>query len=91
MAKEKKGLTAKEETLNQIIEAQRQKIKVLEDYGKKLKKELKNIKEDYNVTCKDIEENYKKELKDQYEMQQNLLVMAVIGAIILGIGIGFIV
>ena len=88
MAKKTIGVTAKEETLNQIIEAQKEKIGALTDYGKKLKKQLKEAKEDLLVKCEDIEQSYKEEIKHIESVHQKLLVMAVIGSILFGLAIG---
>lgn len=91
MAKSKTGFTAKEETLNLIVEAQAEKILALTDYGKKLKKELKQCKEDKKVECLDIEMSYQEELEKQQILHQKVLVMATIGSLLFGIALGLII
>lgn len=88
MAKEKKGLTAKEETLNLIVEAQKGKIDALTDYGRKLKKDLKQCREDKQIECLDIEMSYQEELERQQSIHSKVLVMAVIGSLIFGLALG---
>lgn len=88
MAKSKVGTTAKEDTLNLIIDAQKQKIEALTDYGKKLKKQLKEAKEDLLVKCEDIEWSYKEEIERIESINQKVLVMAVVGSILFGLAIG---
>lgn len=80
--------SAKEETLNQIITAQKEKIEALTAYGKKLKKQIKEINEDQAVVCEDIEESYRNELIDQERLNQRVLFMAVIGSLLFGILLG---
>jgi hypothetical protein len=81
----------KEETLNQIITAQKEKIEALTAYGKKLKKQIKEINEDQAVVCEDIEESYRNELLDQERLNQKVLILSVIGGILLGMLIGMII
>ncbi len=88
MAKKAIGVTAKEETLNQIIEAQKDKIAALTDYGKKLKKQLKEAKEDLSVKCQDIEWSYKEEIERLESMHNKVIIMAVIGSVAFGLAIG---
>lgn len=88
MAKKSTGITAKEETLNQIIEAQKDKIVALTDYGKKLKKQLKECKEDHVVTCEDIEWSYKEEIQRIESINQKVTIMAIIGSLLFGLAIG---
>lgn len=88
MAKSKAGITAKEETLNLILEAQKAKIEALTDYGKKLKKQLKECQEDKQVECLDIEMSYQEELEKQHSMHQKVLVMAVVGSLLFGLALG---
>jgi hypothetical protein len=88
MAKKSTGITAKEETLNQIIDAQKQKIEALTDYGKKLKKQLKEAKEDLLVKCEDIEWSYKEEIKRIESINQKMMIMAIIGSLLFGLAIG---
>jgi hypothetical protein len=88
MAKKAIGVTAKEETLNQIIEAQKDKITALTDFGKKLKKQLKEAKEDLLVKCEDIEWSYKEEIKRIESINQKVTIMAIIGSLLFGMAIG---
>ena len=71
------GLTLKEETLNQIITAQKEKIEALTAYGKKLKKQLKESKEDQAIACEDIEDSYRNELLEQERIHQKILMFHV--------------
>ena len=80
--------SAKEETLNQIITAQKEKIEALTAYGKKLKKQIKEINEDQAVVCEDIEESYRNELLNQERLNQKVLILSVIAALLVGILIG---
>jgi hypothetical protein len=86
--KEQGILPLKEETLNQIISAQKEKIEALTAYGKKLKKQIKEINEDQAVVCEDIEESYRNELLDQERFHQKVLIAAIGGGILLGLFIG---
>lgn len=88
MAKKAIGVTAKEETLNQIIEAQKDKISALTDFGKKLKKQLKEAKEDLSVKCQDIEWSYKEEIQRIESINQKVTIMAIIGSLLFGMAIG---
>jgi len=88
MAKKSTGITAKEETLNQIIEAQKDKIAALTDYGKKLKKQLKEAKEELSVKCQDIEWSYKEEIQRIESINQKVIIMAIIGSLLFGMAIG---
>lgn len=88
MAKKAIGVTAKEETLNQVIEAQKDKILALTDFGKKLKKQLKEAKEDLSVKCQDIEWSYKEEIQRIESINQKVLIMAVVGSVLFGLAIG---
>lgn len=88
MAKKVVGITAKEETLNQIIEAQKDKIAALTDFGKKLKKQLKEAKEDLSVKCQDIEWSYKEEIQRIESINQKVTIMAIIGSLLFGLAIG---
>ena len=83
--------SVKEETLNQIITAQKEKIEVLTAYGKKLKKQIKEISEDQAVICEDIEESYINELLDQERLHQKVLILSVIAGILIGMLIGMII
>lgn len=85
------GLTLKEETLNQIITAQKEKIEALTAYGKKLKKQLKESKEDQAVVCEDIEESYRNELLEQERIHQKILILSVIAGILVGLMVGMII
>lgn len=91
MAKKVVGITAKEETLNQIIEAQKDKIAALTDFGKKLKKQLKEAKEDLSVKCQDIEWSYKEEIERIESINRKVLVMAVVGSVLFGLAIGLLI
>ena len=57
-------------------------------YGKKLKKQIKEINEDQAVVCEDIEESYRNELLDQERFHQKVLIAAIGGGILLGLFIG---
>ena len=83
--------SAKEDTLNQIITAQKDKIEALTVYGKKLKKQIKEINEDQAVVCEDIEESYRNELLDQERIHQKVLILGIICGILTGVMIGMIV
>lgn len=83
--------SAKEDTLNQIITAQKDKIEALTAYGKKLKKQIKDINEDQQVICEDIEESYRNELLDQERLHQKVLILSVIAGILVGLMVGMII
>jgi F0F1-type ATP synthase assembly protein I len=83
--------SAKEDTLNQIITAQKEKIEALTAYGKKLKKQIKEINEDQAVVCEDIEESYRNELLEQERIHQKVLILSIIGGILTGVMIGMII
>jgi hypothetical protein len=83
--------SVKEETLNQIITAQKDKIEALTVYGKKLKKQIKEINEDQSVICEDIEESYRNELLEQERIHQKVLILGIIGGILTGVMIGMII
>jgi uncharacterized protein YllA (UPF0747 family) len=83
--------SAKEDTLNQIITAQKEKIEALTAYGKKLKKQIKEINEDQAVVCEDIEESYRNELLEQERIHQKVLILGIIGGILTGTIIGMII
>ena len=83
--------SAKEDTLNQIITAQKDKIEALTVYGKKLKKQIKEINEDQSVICEDIEESYRNELLEQERIHQKVLILGIIGGILTGMMIGMII
>jgi hypothetical protein len=88
MAKKSTGITAKEETLNLIVDAQKEKIAALTDFGKKLKKQLKECKEDLLVKCEDIEWSYKEEINRIESINQKVTIMAIIGSLLFGLAIG---
>lgn len=90
MAKESKGLTAKEETLNLIVEAQKEKISALTAYGRKLKKELKECQEDKQIECLDIETSYQEEIEHMQEIHQKWTAIVAICAFLFGIALGLI-
>jgi len=83
--------SAKEDTLNQIITAQKEKIEALTAYGKKLKKQIKEINEDQAVVCEDIEESYRNELLEQERIHQKILILSVIAGILVGLMVGMII
>jgi len=89
--KEQGILPLKEETLNQIITAQKEKIEALTAYGKKLKKQIKEINEDQAVACEDIEDSYRNELLEQERIHQKVLILSIIGGILTGVMIGMII
>jgi septal ring factor EnvC (AmiA/AmiB activator) len=79
-------LSVKEEALNQVINAQKEKIEALTEYGKKLKIQLKEFKDDHAVICSDIEAAYKKELAKR----QSILILGYAAALLFGMFIGMI-
>jgi hypothetical protein len=84
--KEQGKLPLKEENLNLVISAQKEKIEALTEYGKKLKIQLKEFKDDHAVICSDIEAAYKKELAKR----QSILILGYIAALLFGMFIGMI-
>lgn len=90
MAKSKAGVTAKEETLNLIVEAQKEKIDALTAYGKKLKKELKQCREDKKLECLDIETSYQEEIEHIQQVHQKWVAVVAISSFLFGIALGLI-
>ena len=80
--------SAKEETLNQIITAQKEKIEALTEYGKKLKKQLKYCKDQSENDCDDLIQGFQEELSETERLHQKVLIAAIGGGILLGIFIG---
>lgn len=80
--------SAKEETLNQIITAQKEKIEALTAYGKKLKKQLKDSKELIDDNCQELIEAFQVETLNTERFHQKVLILSVIGGILLGMLIG---
>lgn len=79
----------KELTKDQIIEAQKEKIGTLSEYGRKLKKQLKECQEDHAMACKDIQESYEEELYRQQKLHHMVLIGSIVVSLIVGLCIGF--
>lgn len=77
-----------ETTKSAIIDAQKEKIGALTEYSKKLKKEVKALKEAAVETCIEIEMEHEKELEHVQSLHNKVLVMAVIGSLVFGLLIG---
>lgn len=90
-AKSTEGLTIKEETLNQIVAAQKEKIAALTDFGKKLKAQLKDCKDQAENNCDDLIVTFNEEFKQAEHLHQRVLVMATIGALLFGVFLGMII
>ena len=80
--------SAKEETLNQIISAQKEKIEALTAYGKKLKKQIKESKELIDDNCQELIEAFQVETLHTERLNQKVLILSVIAALLVGILIG---
>ena len=80
--------SAKEETLNQIIVAQKEKIEALTEYGKKLKKQIKDNKELIEDNCQELIESFAVETLNAERLNQKVLILSVIAALLVGIAIG---
>jgi uncharacterized membrane protein YdbT with pleckstrin-like domain len=80
--------SAKEETLNQIIAAQKEKIEALTVYGKKLKKQVKDYKESMDANCEELIDTFQSDLLKIRSSHQTMLIAAIAGGILLGIFIG---
>ena len=80
--------SAKEETLNQIITAQKEKIEALTAYGKKLKKQIKESKELIDDNCQELIEAFQVETLHTERLNQKVLILSVIAALLVGILIG---
>jgi uncharacterized membrane protein YdbT with pleckstrin-like domain len=78
----------KEETLNQIIAAQKEKIESLTAYGKKLKKQVKDYKESIDANCEELIDTFQSDLLKIRSSHQTMLIAAIAGGILLGIFIG---
>ena len=78
----------KEETLNQIIAAQKEKIEALTAYGKKLKKQIKENKESLEASCQELFEKFEIEKLENERLHQKVLVAAIGGGILIGLFIG---
>lgn len=83
--------SAKEETLNQIITAQKEKIEALTAYGKKLKKELKQCKESMDDNCQQLIDSFMADIEHNDKVHQKMLLMAVIGSLLFGLFLGMII
>ena len=83
--------SAKEETLNQIITAQKEKIEALTEYGKKLKKQLKYCKDQSENDCDDLIQGFQEELSQTETLHQKVLILSVIAGILVGLMVGMIV
>ena len=80
--------SVKEETLNQIIVAQKEKIEALTEYGKKLKKQIKDNKELIEDNCQELIESFAVETLNAERLNQKVLILSVISALLVGIIIG---
>ena len=80
--------SVKEETLNQIIVAQKEKIEALTEYGKKLKKQIKDSKELIDDNCQELIESFQVELLNTERLHQKMLILSVIATLLVGIAIG---
>lgn len=80
--------SVKEETLNQIISAQKEKIEALTEYGKKLKKQIKDSKELIDDNCQELIESFQVELLNTERLHQKMLILSVIATLLVGIAIG---
>ena len=80
--------SAKEETLNQIVIAQKEKIEALTEYGKKLKKQIKDSKELIDDNCQELIESFAVETLNAERLNQKVLILSVIAAVLVGIIIG---
>lgn len=80
--------SAKEETLNQIISAQKEKIEALTAYGKKLKKQIKESKELIDDNCQELIEAFQVETLHTERLNQKVLILSVIAALLVGIAVG---
>jgi len=80
--------SAKEETLNQIITAQKEKIEALTASGKKLKKQVKDYKESMDANCEELIDAFQSDLLKIRSSQQIVLIAGVIAGILLGLFIG---
>ena len=78
----------KEETLNQIISAQKEKIEALTAYGKKLKKQIKDSKELIDDNCQELIEAFQVETLNAERLNQKVLILSVISALLVGTIIG---
>jgi arginyl-tRNA synthetase len=80
--------SAKEETLNQIVTAQKEKIEALTEYGKKLKKQIKENKESLEASCQELFETFESEKLESERIHQKAVIAFVGLGIVLGIIIG---
>ena len=80
--------SAKEETLNQIITAQKEKIEALTAYGKKLKKQIKDSKELIDDNCQELIEAFQVETLHTERSHQKVLILSLIATLLIGIAIG---
>jgi hypothetical protein len=86
--KEQGILPLKEETLNQIITAQKEKIEALTAYGKKLKKQIKDSKELIDDNCQELIEAFQIETLNTERSHQKVLILSIIATLLIGIAIG---
>jgi undecaprenyl pyrophosphate synthase len=80
--------SAKEETLNQIVKAQKEKIEALTAYGKKLKNQIKENKESLEASCQELFETFESEKLENERLHQKAVVAFIGIGILLGIFIG---
>lgn len=80
--------SVKEETLNQIVTAQKEKIEALTEYGKKLKKQIKENKESLEASCQELFETFESEKLESERIHQKAVIAFVGLGIVLGIIIG---
>lgn len=78
----------KEDTLNQIISAQKEKIEALTAYGKKLKKQIKDNKESLEASCQELFETFESEKLENERIHQKAIVAFIGIGIAVGIFIG---
>ena len=80
--------SAKEETLNQIITAQKEKIEALTAYGKKLKNQVKDYKEKIDANCEELIDAFQSDVLKTERLHQKVLILSVIAALLVGVIIG---
>jgi len=80
--------SAKEETLNQIVKAQKEKIEALTAYGKKLKNQVKDYKEKIDANCEELIDAFQSDVLTTERLHQKVLILSVIAAILVGTIIG---
>jgi hypothetical protein len=89
--KEQGKLPLKEENLNLVISAQKEKIEALTAYGKKLKQELKDCKQSVDDNCQELIDAFHKDLKAGERLHTKVLVLSVIASLLFGLFIGMVI